>query len=131
MQDWKKVLKSIYTPDIWSLLAVPNKEWNNGFASNKDEGGLHPALVEKVSTCDTIFYIIPGTSKDYQQGSCVFKIKLNQKSAISKISHFLIKLSMPCHREAVISFSRGWDGVDYLSEKQIEEFKMQLKFCRG
>ncbi len=35
MQDWKKILKSIYTPDIGSLWAVPNKIWDNGFASNK------------------------------------------------------------------------------------------------
>ncbi|MBS1631376.1 MAG: hypothetical protein JST10_02270 [Bacteroidetes bacterium] len=131
MQDWKQILKSIYTPDVCSLWAVPNKIWNNGFASNKAGEDLHPALVEKVTPCKTITHIIPGTSKDYKQGSCVFKIKINQKNPASVTSYFLIKLSMPFTKDALVSLRHGWDGVDILNEKQIEDFKMQLKFCRG
>lgn len=77
MQNWKKALRSIYTPEAGTLWAVPNKIWNNGFASNKPGEEFHPALVEKTSACNTITYIIPGTSKDYKQGSCVFRIKIN------------------------------------------------------
>ncbi len=131
MQDWKKILKSIYTPDMGSLWAVPNKVWNNSFASNKADEDLHPALVERVTPCKTITHIIPGTSKDYKQGSCVFKIKINQKDPTSITSYFLIKLSMPFTKDTLVSLRQGWNGVDILNEKQIEEFKMQLKFCRG
>lgn len=131
MQDWKKILKSIYTPDMGSLWAVPNKVWNNGFASNKADEDLHPALVERVTACKTITHIIPGTSKDYKQGSCVFKIKINQKDPSSITSYFLIKLSMPFTKDTLVSLRQGWNGVDVLNEKHIEDFKMQLKFCRG
>ncbi len=131
MQDWKQILKSIYTPDVGSLWAVPNMVWNNGFASNKAGEELHPALVERIAPCKTITHIIPGTSKDYKQGSCVFKIKINQKKPATVTSYFLIKLSMPFTKDALVSLRQGWDGVDILNEKQIEDFKMQLKFCRG
>ncbi len=131
MQDWKKILKSIYTPEVGTLWAVPNKVWNNGFASNKAGENLHPALVERVSPCKTITHIIPGTSKDYKQGSCVFNIKINQKDPTSITSYFLIKLSMPFTKDTLVSLRQGWNGVDVLNEKQIENFKMQLKFCRG
>lgn len=131
MQDWKKILNTIYTPDLGSLWAVPNKIWNNGFASNKAGEELHPALVERITPCKTIAYIIPGTSKDYKQGSCVFKIKIKQNDFNSITSYFLVKLSMPFSKESLVSLNQGWNGIDNLNEKQIEDFKMQLKFCRG
>lgn len=131
MQDWKKILLSIYTPDIGSLWAVPNKVWNNGFATKKAGEDLHPALVERVTPCKTITHIIPGTSKDYKQGSCVFKIKIIEKDPASITSYFLIKLSMPFTKDTLVSLRQGWNGVDVLNEKQIADFKMQLKFCRG
>ena len=131
MQDWQKILKTIYSPDMGSFWAVPNKIWDNGFASNKDEEAFHPALVERVSPCKTIAQIIPGTSKDYKQGSCVFKIKINQKDPASITSYFLIKLSMPFTKETLLTLNQGWNGVDNLNEMQLEDFKMQLKFCKG
>lgn len=131
MQDWKKILMTIYTPDIGSLWAVPNKVWNNGFAHNKAGEDLHPALVERIAPCKTITHIIPGTTKDYKQGSCVFKIKINQKDPTAITSFFLIKLSMPFTKDTLISLSQGWNGVDVLNEKQLADFKMQLKFCKG
>jgi len=131
MQDWKKILMTIYTPDMGSLWAVPNKIWNNGFASSKAGEELHPALVERVTPCKTITQIIPGTSKNYKQGSCVFKIKINQNDPTELTSYFLIKLSMPFTKETLVSLRQGWNGIDILNEKQIEDFKMQLKFCKG
>ena len=131
MQDWKKILMTIYTPDIGSLWAVPNKVWNNGFAHNKAGEDLHPALVERIAPCKTITHIIPGTTKDYKQGSCVFKIKINQKDPAAITSFFFFFLSMPFTKDTLISLSQGWDGVDVLNEKQLADFKMQLKFCKG
>ena len=131
MQDWKKILNSIYTPDIGSFWAIPNKVWNNGFASNKDGDAFHPALVERITPCKTIAHIIPGTSKDYKQGSCVFKIKINQNGPTSIITYFLIKLSMPSTKETLVGLNQGWNGVYNLDEKQLEDFKMQQKFCKG
>lgn len=131
MQDWKKILKTIYTPDIGSLWAVPNKVWNNGFATNKAGDDMHPALLEKITPCKTITYIIPGTSKEYKQGSCVYKVKINPVDMNSCVSHFLIKLSMPFTKENLMDLRQGWNGIDELSEKQLADFKMQLKFCKG
>ena len=131
MQDWKKILMTIYTPDIGSLWALPNKVWNNGFAHNKAGEDLHPVLVERIAPCKTITHIIPGTTKDYKQGSCVFKIKINPKDTAAITSFFLIKLSMPFTKDTLISLSQGWDGVDDLNETQLADFKMQLKFCKG
>lgn len=54
MQDWKKILKSIYTTDMGSLWPLANEVWNNGFASNKTGENLHPTLVERVTACKTI-----------------------------------------------------------------------------
>lgn len=131
MQDWKKILKIIYTPDIGSLWAVPNKVWNNGFATNKAGDDMHPALLEKITPCKTITYIIPGTSKEYKQGSCVYKVKINPVDMNGCVSHFLIKLSMPFTKENLMDLRQGWNGIDELSEKQLADFKMQLKFCKG
>ena len=131
IKDWKNILQSIYTPDIGSFWAVQNKEWENGFAFNKPGEEFHPALVERVSPCKTIIHIIPGTSKNYKQGSCVFKIKINPSDTSPITSFFLIKLSMPMAKESLFNPRRSWNGVDVLNENQIEDFKMQLKFCRG
>jgi hypothetical protein len=131
MQDWKKILMTIYTPDIGSLFALPNKMWNNGFAQNKAGEDLHPALVERIAPCKTITHIIPGTTKDYKQGSCVFKIKINQNDPAAITSFFLIKLAMPFSKDTLISLRNGWNGIDILNEKQLADFKMQLKFCKG
>ena len=131
MMNWKKVLKSIYTPEAGTLWAVPNKIWNNGFATNKSSVEFHPAIVEKTSGCNTITYIIPGTSKDYNQGSCVFKIKINALNPLCPHSYFLIKLSMPFTKESLLDLKSGWNGIEILNEKQISEFNMQLKFCKG
>ncbi len=131
MQDWKKILKTIYTPDIGSLWAVPNKVWNNGFATNKAGDDMHPALLEKITPCKTITYIIPGTSKEYKQGSCVYKVKINPVDINCCISHFLIKLSMPFTKENLMDLRQGWNGINELNEKQLTDFKMQLKFCKG
>lgn len=38
---------------------------------------------------------------------------------------------MPFTKDTLISLSQGWDGVDVLNEKQLADFKMQLKFCKG
>jgi hypothetical protein len=131
MQDWKKILKTIYTPDIGSLWAVPNNIWNNGFASNRAGEDLHPALLERITPCKTITYIIPGTSKDYKQGSCVYKTKINPMDLSCNHSYFLIKLSMPFTIDKLMDLRQGWNGVDVLNEKQLADFKMQIKFCRG
>ena len=131
MQDWKQILKIIYTPELGSLWAVPNKIWDNGFASNKTDDQMHPAILEKISICKSITYLIPGTSKSYNQGSCVFKLKLNSLQINAKESYFLIKLSMPFTKEKLLELSQGWDGIEVLNEKQMNDFKLQLKFCKG
>lgn len=131
MQDWKKLLRTIYSPDIGSLWAVPNSVWDNGFASTQARADLHPALLERYTPCKTITYIIPGTTKSYNQGSCVFRIKINPTKTNESYSHFLIKLSMPFTKAKLIELQQSWNGIDSLDDKQLQEFKMQVKFCRG
>lgn len=129
LQNWKQLLKDIYTPDIGSIYAIPNKLWTNKFAKNKEGEDLHPSLIEKHSICNTITYIVPGTSKVQSLGSCVFTINLNTTKLVK--SYFLLKLSMPINREKLMDCNLGWDGVEYLNEAQLLEFKQQIKFCKG
>src|SRR4051794_18098216 len=97
MTNWKQVLCNLYSPEIGSIWAAPNKIWNNGFAKEKAGDDLHPALVERNSPCNSITYIIPGTSKNHI-GSCTFRTLLNPQDTDKVISYFLIKLSMPYSR---------------------------------
>jgi hypothetical protein len=113
MKDWKQILYDIYAPEIGSIWAAPNGIWANSFASNKSETDYHPSLVGKVSSCRTSCQIVPGTSKDYRRGSCVFKENLNTSDPTSPLSYFLIDL---------------WIN---LNEEQLKAFKQQIKFCKG
>lgn len=130
MTNWKDFLHKLYCPEIGSIWAAPNMIWNNGFAKDKSGHDLHPALVEKNSPCNSITYIIPGTSK-INLGSCIFKTKLNPKDVNNPTSYFLIKLSMPYSRTKMTGLRQGWNDVYVLDQKQLDDFKLQLKFCKG
>jgi len=131
MQDWKQILSNIYTPEIGSLWTVPNGIWNNSFAANKDRDDCHPTVVGKVNTDNVSCRIIPGTTKEYQKGSSVFKVKINPADPNCPTSIFLIKLWMTYNNSNLIQFNRGWSGIDILSNSQIEDLKLQIKFCYG
>jgi hypothetical protein len=130
MANWKEALLKLYTPDVGSIWAAPNKVWDNGFAKGKSGEDLHPAIVEKNSPCNTITYIIPGTSK-HHIGSCIFRVVLNSNDTNKTNSFFLIKFSMPYSKSKMAQLSQGWNNIHKLSETQLEGFKMQLKFCKG
>ena len=130
MTNWKIVLINLYCPDVGSIWAAPNKIWNNGFAKEKSGNDLHPAVVERNSPCNSITYIIPGTSKIHM-GSCIFRTRLNPEDTSKVTSYFLIKLSMPYSRAKMNELSQGWNDVYVLDEKQLDDFKLQLKFCKG
>lgn len=90
MKDWKQILYNVYTPDIGSIWVAPNGIWKNSFASNKPETEFHPSVVGKLSNCRTSCQIVPGTSKDYRKGACVFKVKLNTVDCMSSNESGLI-----------------------------------------
>jgi hypothetical protein len=131
MQDWKQILSSIYLPEIGSLWTAPNGIWNNSFASNKDKDDFHPTVVGKVNADKVSCRIIPGTTKEYQKGSCVYKVKLNPYDPDCPTSNFLIKLWMTYNNSDLVKMQRGWNGVDSLNLTQIEDLKLQIKFCTG
>jgi hypothetical protein len=131
MQDWKQILSNIYTPAVGSIWSAPNGIWNTSFAANKEKDECHPTVVGKVNTDKISCCIIPGTSKEYQKGSCVFKVKLNTYNLDSPISNFLIKFRMTYSNSDLLKLKRGWDGVDSLNELQVKELKLQIKFCLG
>jgi hypothetical protein len=130
MANWKQVLFDLYCPDVGSIWGAPNKIWENGFANGKPGDDLHPAIVEKNSPCNTITYIIPGTSKIHV-GSCIFRVLLNQNDINKVNSYFLIKFSMPYSKSKINQLIQGWNNVINLNEEQLKDFKMQLKFCNG
>lgn len=131
MKDWKQILYDIYSPEVGSLWAAPNGIWSNSFATNKSETGYHPSLVGKLSPCKTNCQIVPGTSKDYRKGSCVFKVRLNSADPSYPLSYFLIDLWMTFSKSDLMSLKQGWNGIEQLDDKQLKEFKQQIKFCKG
>jgi len=131
MNDWKQILYDIYAPEVGSIWAAQNGIWTNSFASNKSETEYHPSVVGKVSSCNTSCQIIPGTSKDYRKGSCVFKVKLDLADPDCSISYFLIDLWMTFSKSDLMTLKHGWNGVVNLNDEQLKAFKLQIKFCKG
>ncbi len=131
LQNWKSILYDIYSPCIGSIWAAPNGIWGNSFASNKSETDYHPSLIGKLSTCETNCQIVPGTSKDYRKGSCVFKVRLNLADPNCPLSYFLIDLWMTFNKSDLITLKQGWNGIENLDHSQLKDFKLQIKFCKG
>jgi hypothetical protein len=131
MRDWKQILSNIYFPAVGSLWAAPNRIWQNSFASNKDKNDCHPAVVGKVNTDKVSCRIIPGTTKEYRKGSCVYKVKLDPDDSDCPYSHFLIELWMTYNNSDLLKLKRGWNGWDSLTGEQVEKLKLQIKFCTG
>lgn len=126
--DYLSILKNIYKPEISSIWKAPNIIWTNSFAKNKKPEDFHPSIVEKVKQDGVAVQLAPGTTKEYQKGSCVFKIDLNEDG---KYSFFLLKLSMPYVIDDLLELDRGWDGINSLNEKQLNDFEWQIKICKG
>jgi hypothetical protein len=131
MKDWKSILYAIYTPEIGSIWVAPNGIWTNSFATNKGKLEVHPSIIGKVSLCKTNCQIIPGTTKTYKTGTCVFKLKIKAAEPLYPFSHFLINLWMTYSISDVLKLKQGWDGIDNLDEDQLNALKMQIKFCKG
>lgn len=131
MKDWKQILYDIYEPKIGSIWAAPNNIWSNSFASNKPKTDYHPSVVGKLSSCKTSCQIVPGTSKDYRKGNCVYKVRLNLTDPNYPPTYFLIDLWMTFSKSDLLTLRKGWNGIENLNETQLEEFKQQIKICKG
>jgi len=130
MPDWKEILSELYKPEIGSLWVAPNAIWNNDFAHNKDKDEAHPTVVGQVFSDNIKCRIIPGTTKEYQKGTCVFKVKITNDNDCP-YSHFLLKLWMSYSFKGLQKLRRGWRSVDSLNEEQVKGLKQQIKFCYG
>ena len=126
--DYLEVLKKIYKPEVGSVWKAPNKIWINDFAHNKREKGFHPAIVECIKQDGVSVNITPGTTKNYNKGSCVFKTNLKKDA---KVSYFLFKFSMPYVIDDLINLDRGWAGVEILDKDQLKNLEFQILCCRG
>jgi hypothetical protein len=131
MKNWKQILIDVYTPEVGSILAAPNRIWTNSFAANKPKKDYHPALLGKISNCRTSCNIVPGTSKEYKKGSCVYKVKLNTTDSNWPLSHFLIEYWMTINLDDLLNLKSGWNGIKRLNESQLKDLRQQIKFCRG
>lgn len=129
--DWKGLLKEIYCPAIGSLWGAPNGIWDNSFAHNKAKESTHPSVIGRVYDANKRCWIIPGTTKDYNKGSNVFRTKINPSDPACPYTHFLIKLRMTYNSRDLFNLQRGWDGVDTLSDSQIHDLKLQIRFSLG
>lgn len=128
---WKNILRDIYSPEIGSIWVAPNGIWNNAFAHNKDKDDIHPSVIGRVYDENRKCWLIPGTSKDYNKGTNVYRVKLDPNDPECPYSHFLIKLRMTFNSKDLYNLQRGWNGIDTLSDEQIEDLKLQIKFCLG
>lgn len=131
MENWKQILNDIYTPEVGSIWAAPNEIWTNSFATNKPKKDYHPSLLVKISNCKISCNIIPGTSKEYKKGSCVYKVKLNSTDPNWPLSHFLIEYWMTINLDDLLNLKSGWNGIKTLNENQLKYLKQQINFCRG
>lgn len=131
ISNWKSILRDIYCPVIGSIWVAPNGMWNNQFAHNKDKNDCHPSVIGRVYDQNTKCWIIPGTSKGYNKGSSVFKCKIDPNDPDCPYSHFLIKLRMTYNSKDLPNLQRGWNGIETLSDSQIEDLKLQIKFSLG
>ena len=131
LSSWKSILQDIYCPVIGSIWVAPNGIWNNHFAHNKDKDDFHPSVIGRVYDENKKCWIIPGTSKEYNKGSNVFKVKIDPENPECPYSYFLIKLRMTYNSKDLPNLQRGWNGIDTLSDSQIEELKLQIKFSLG
>lgn len=128
IMDFYEALKKLYVPQFGSIWKAPNRIWTSGFARGANGEHIHPSIVEKIYKDNVTVTLVPGTSKDYQRGSCVWKADL---SVNSRKTYFLLKLSMPYHIDDLKDNERGWDGIDELDNEQKSDFNRQIKFCRG
>jgi hypothetical protein len=131
MQDWKQILSNIYLPEVGSLWTAPNAIWTTSFACNKEKYDCHPAVVGKLNADKVSCRIIPGTTKEYQKGSCVYRVKLNPDVSDYPFSNFLIRLWMTYSNSDLFKLKRGWNSIDSLNDEQVKELKLQIKFCTG
>lgn len=130
VQNWKSILQSIYTPPIGSLWVAPNGIWTSRFAHNKDANDTHPSVVGRIMTDNQSCWLIPGTSQDHM-GSSVFKTRIDETDPNGKYTHFLINLLMTYTIKDLMILHRGWNGIDTLSNKQVDELKLKIFFCLG
>ena len=131
LSNWKSILQDIYCPVIGSIWVAPNGIWNNHFAHNKGKDDFHPSVIGRVYDENKKCWIIPGTSKEYNKGTNVFKVKIDPENPDCPYSHFLIKLRITYNSKDLPNLQRGWNGVDTLSDSQIEDLKLQIKFSLG
>lgn len=129
--NWKSILQDIYCPVIGSIWVAPNGMWNNQFAHNKDKNDCHPSVIGRVYDNNKKCWIIPGTSKEYNKGTNVFKVKIDPCDPECPYTHFLIKLRMTYNSKDLPKLQRGWNGIETLSDSQIEDLKLQIKFSLG
>ncbi len=113
---------------IGSVWQAPNNIWTTNFARNKRNSGMHPAILERINNDKITAYLTPGTSQDYNKGTCVFKTRLANNI---KQSYFLLRLTMPITVNELEELNMSWNGVSQLSEKQVEDLKWQVKMCSG
>ena len=125
--EYYEALRKLYTPQVGSIWKAPNRIWTSGFASGSPKEAIHPSVVEKIYSGNITVSIAPGTSKE-KGGSCVYKVKLGDEE---RTTYFLIDLSMPYHVDDIKELKRGWNGVNELDDDQIQDFKRQIKFCKG
>lgn len=131
ISNWKSILQDIYCPVIGSIWVAPNGMWNNQFAHNKDKNDCHPSVIGRVYDNNRKCWIIPGTSKGYNKGTNVFKVKIDPCDPECPYTHFLIKLRMTYNSKDLPNLQRGWKGIETLSDSQIEDLKLQIKFSLG
>ena len=107
LSNWKSILQDIYCPVIGSIWVAPNGIWNNHFAHNKDKDDFHPSVIGRVYDENKKCWIIPGTSKEYNKGTNVFKVKIDPENPDCPYSHFLIKLRMTYNSKDLPNLQHG------------------------
>ena len=125
--NYYEALKKLYTPQFGSIWKAPNRIWTSGFARHSTKNKTHPSVVEKIFKDKITVSLVPGTSINHL-GSCVFKAELTNDEIIT---YFLINLSMPYHVDNLKDLDYGFRDIYELTQVQKENFKRQIKFCRG
>jgi hypothetical protein len=125
--NFHEALKKLYVPQFGTIWKAPDKIWTSGFARHSKKYKTHPSVVEKIFKDKITISLVPGTSIKHP-GSCVFKAELTKDEIIT---YFLINFSMPYNIDDLKDLDYGFRDIYELTQEQKENFKRQIKYCRG
>lgn len=113
--------------EIGSIWKVKNRIWKTktAFGRKGIDEGYHPGLVVRHNPDDTTLVIAPGSSQR-QGGRCKVKVA---SARDNRVTHFILKMSMPMEHSSLVKFNRGIGGRKHLNAKELLDMNSKVNDC--